>query len=123
VTFGLSLFVGIFAPWLLGLFGSSYQLEATTLLRWLALSAPISTLNFLFFSAFRVQKRLAALIALNLIAAAIFIGIVITFLGTRGINSIGFSWFISQSTILIIAILIYLKRQHIFFALISNFSG
>ena len=104
-----SLFVAIFAPWILGLFGKDYSLEATSLLRWLAIAAPLSTLNFLLFSAFRVQKRLKVLISLNLVSTILFLLFTTIFINWIGLASIGMSWFIGQGLVLILAILIYAK--------------
>jgi len=79
----------VFAPWLLTLFGRSYALHATAILRWIALASPLMVLNQIYFNHLRLENRVVLLVALNLLLASITLGGSTLLLPLFGITAIG----------------------------------
>ena len=79
----------VFAPQFLGIFGHAYAIQGTTLFRMLLLSTPALAITT-FYSAFAwLDKRVWWFAIRELISAAIFFGVLLTFLSHLGLVAIG----------------------------------
>ena len=99
--------VVLLAPFALRLFGHAYSLEATGLLRLLALAAPFSALNYLFDAVAHIRTRNGLFLVMNTlnclvvtVAAALFI--------THGLTGLGLAWVVGQ----IVTALVYTGVYH-----------
>ena len=99
-----AVFTFLVAPWLLLLFGPSYAVEGTVLLRWLAAAAPFSVLVGFYFAKLRVQKRIGYLIALSAVLASITIGSTAVLTSSIDLMAFGIGWFASNLLVSMIAI-------------------
>lgn len=95
------------APIILRVFGRSYSTEASTLLRLLALSAIPFTINAVFVSVARTQRRVRAVAATlaPLSMTALILGYLL--LRAVGIVGIGISWIVAQT---IVAFIVYFTQ-------------
>jgi len=89
LTVSAGVIVGIAAPWLLRLFGQSYAQEASGLLRWLTLGAPLKVLSGLYFTHLRLEKQIGHLILLSTITAAATLGVSAVLMPHLGIAASG----------------------------------
>jgi O-antigen/teichoic acid export membrane protein len=96
--------LGITAPWVLLLFGSSYAQEASGLLRWLAVAAPLVVLTGLYFTYLRVQKRIGWLIVLSTVVAAATLGVTVVLMPSFGIAAGGIGWLIGNGLVAILTV-------------------
>lgn len=94
-TVPLAAICGLFAPFLLMLFGQSY-IEASHLLIWLSLASLPMAVNTLFFSVLRVNKNVKALFYLSLVSAIVTFLVARLQVMTNGIVATGYGWFCSQ---------------------------
>jgi len=85
-------------------FGPEYAGSTVKLLRWLSLSAPFVALNGLFFSIYRILKKIKFLIILSLLIFLITIFSGLLRIENLGIISMGVGWFISQVAVFIICV-------------------
>jgi O-antigen/teichoic acid export membrane protein len=91
VTIGL-----IFAPEILRLFGPSYALHGTTLLRMLLLSQPFLGVTAFYTSFAWIDRRLWRLAVRELITGAVFFGILLALIGHFGILAVGIASLVSS---------------------------
>jgi len=84
---GLTLFTG---PILLSIFGSAYAEQSAGLLRIMALAAPFIVLNQVHFTYLRFHKRTRQLVILNVLLAALILGIAWGSIQQVGANACGF---------------------------------
>jgi O-antigen/teichoic acid export membrane protein len=99
VTLPLALVAGVAAPWVLSLFGPSYAAEATTLMRWLAVAAPLMAFANLYFAGLRVRRRIKEMILLSAAVAAISLLVPLLRLDSHGMGSMGQGWLIAQGLV------------------------
>jgi O-antigen/teichoic acid export membrane protein len=112
VTAPAALLVGILAPWLLAVFfGSAYVPETAPLLRWLAGAAPMTVLSGLYFTYLRVEKRVAELVVLGTLVAAITLGVSVLGMPVYGIAASGLGWLVANSTTVIVGTAMVLWRR------------
>jgi O-antigen/teichoic acid export membrane protein len=104
LTLPAAMVLGIAAPWVLLLFGPSYAQEASGLLRWLSLAAPLVVLTGLYFTYLRVQKRIGRLVALSVVMAAVALGVAVALMPRLGIASTGIGWLIGNGLVATIAL-------------------
>jgi O-antigen/teichoic acid export membrane protein len=97
VTVLISLAAYLVSPLLLAIFGKSYSLNATLLLKWLTVSPVLVVLNAFYFSALRVRKRITELLLVNLLSAAVYLAATLLLLERHGIVATGIAWLISQA--------------------------
>ena len=104
------------APYLLWLFGVSYAVAGTTLLRLLALSAIPNIINALYISIARVQRHLTAMVGVLAGLCLLVLGLSYLLLPLYGITGVGLAWLVSQTIVAVILLLtrlphIWLIRQ------------
>lgn len=90
------------APMILTLFGTAYAAEATTLLRLLALSTLPGMITSLYIAMARSQRRVKALVIVNLALCLTVLGISYCFLPIYGSVAVGWAWLISQSGVALV---------------------
>lgn len=95
ITCGLAVLLGFGAPWVLAVFGKSYQ-YAAPLLVWMALAAPFVALNRVFFTRMQVEHDLKQLLGLSLLSTTIYLGIFFLLVGRWELKTVGAGWLISQ---------------------------
>ena len=89
--------IAVGAPWLLRLFGPTYALQGTGLMRWLALAALPNVIVVLALSIARVQHRSGWVIFVQGTVCLLALGISYALLPTYGIAAVGWAWFASQT--------------------------
>ena len=95
ITCGLSVLLGLSAPWVLLVFGKAYQ-YAVPLLVWMALAAPFVSLNRIYFTRMQVEHQLKWLIALSVTSTAVFLLVFYLTVSQWELKSVGIGWLISQ---------------------------
>jgi len=108
ITVTLATIGFLLSEWILRLFGPDYR-GAATFLKWLCIAAPLSALDSLFTTAFRVQKRLWTMIIINTMILILFIGSQSILLKTMGINIMGIMWMFAQGAGVILSLVIFLR--------------
>jgi len=93
------------APWLLHFFGADYATEATVLLRLLILSALPGIVTTVYVAMVRSQRRLKALIIVNLALCLSVLTISYLFLDVYGTVAVGWAWLVSQSVVALVLLL------------------
>jgi O-antigen/teichoic acid export membrane protein len=106
--------LGVGAPLILTLFGKSYAAEGTTLLRWLCLSSPLILFNNWYLAYARVMGRIRQVVWLQVIAAALLLGLSLAFLLPLGITGVGIAWLLSEAVIAAIGLI---DSRSVFFGL------
>lgn len=96
---------------LLLVFGVSYAVNATTLLRIAAITALPSAFNLTYFSVKRVEKRLKVVVGLSAVAAAATLGLAYLLLPRMGINGAGIALLGSQGLVLLVVGASWLKMK------------
>jgi O-antigen/teichoic acid export membrane protein len=81
------------APLILGLFGHDYGPTATTCLRWLLLSGVLVGINYIVGAVMFIGKRIHLMTAVNVVNAAIVIGLSFW---ARSVTDIGRFWFYGE---------------------------
>jgi O-antigen/teichoic acid export membrane protein len=104
ITVLSALFIFLVAKWFLLLFGPSYSVEGTTLLRWLAAAAPLVVLVGIYFSLLRFQKHVKRLVILSSIIAISTLCSAVFLIPKIGIAAIGLGWFFGYLLVAIFAI-------------------
>jgi O-antigen/teichoic acid export membrane protein len=87
------------APWILRIFGEEYAAAGDTLLRLLAIGLVPSAICILSFGVARVQDHVRALIANQVLLAALVLALSWALLPSMGIEGVGVAWVVSQSTV------------------------
>jgi O-antigen/teichoic acid export membrane protein len=103
LTIPLALILLIVAPWLLLLFGAEYSHAAASMLRWLAVAAPLVVLTWLYFTLLRLQKRVARLVILGGLMAVVLLATSALFLPHLGITATSLGWMAAHSLIVALA--------------------
>jgi O-antigen/teichoic acid export membrane protein len=87
----------IFAPEFLGVFGNSYEVHGTTLMRMLLLSYPgVSVM--IFYSTFAwLDRRVWSMTVRNLATNAVYLAVVIVLIGRHGIDAIGIAALVNSA--------------------------
>ena len=102
----LVLAVLVFAPTILRAFSSGDATRATSLLRLLALAAPLSALNYLFDAVAHLQVRNRLFFSMNSLNCASVIVAALAFV-SRGLSGLGWAWVTAQAlTALVYAIIL-----------------
>jgi O-antigen/teichoic acid export membrane protein len=99
------------APKLLLLFGSTYSESGATLLRIIAISALPWSINLVYLSKLRVEKRLGVIIGLTAFIAVLTLGLAYFLLPRMGINGAGIAWLTTQGTMALVVVADSLKRR------------
>jgi O-antigen/teichoic acid export membrane protein len=111
LTTSLATTVGVTAPWILLLFGPEYAREASSLLRTMAVAAPMVFLRWLYFTRLRVQKLIGRLILASSIVALCTLALAILLTPSLGISATGIGWLIGNSLIVLIALVEIWKEK------------
>lgn len=101
------IFVG--APWILSVFGQTYSMEGTPLLRWLSLAALPNLLIVMALALARVQNRAGLIAATQLLVCVLALALTYIFLPRFGITGAGIAWTASQTIGAFVAGLIVLR--------------
>ncbi len=104
VTIPLACAVGLGAPFLLGIFGASYAANATTLLRWLALTSPMMAFTSLYFSALRVRKRVREMVLLAGLISIVSLAYPFVAVESPQLDSLAVGWLIGQGLVTVIGL-------------------
>jgi O-antigen/teichoic acid export membrane protein len=104
ITILAAILMFLIAPWFLLLFGPSYSIKGTALLRWLAAAAPLVVLVGIYFSLLRFRKQVRRLVALSAVVAVSTLGFAAFLISTIGIAAFGLGWFFGYLLVVIIAI-------------------
>ena len=86
-----------FADKMLLLFGSTYSVSATALLRILALASIPTAINTIFIAVKRVQKDLKALVSLTAFVAVVTLALAFVLIPRIGIEGAGIGWLVGQT--------------------------
>jgi O-antigen/teichoic acid export membrane protein len=103
LTIAGALVVVVGAPWLLGIFGAEYAAEAATLLRWLAVAAPLVVLTSLYFTRLRVEKRIGTLVLLSGMIAFLTLGLAAALMLRYDIAAAGVGWLLGNGLVAALA--------------------
>lgn len=98
-------------PTLLSLFGRSYALEGSELLRWLVLASPFVLVNSLYFTMVRVKKRTRPLIVAAGFTTAFVLGWSFLLLPAQGIVTVGQAFLWAQALVSGAVILMVLLQR------------
>ncbi len=101
----LAIFIAVFAPWLLRIYGPAYSHHATRLLQLLALSAIPNAVTLCYLNITRVQRRMKAVITTTAFLAAGVLILAITLAPIIGIAAVGVGWLVSQTVVAIVLLL------------------
>jgi O-antigen/teichoic acid export membrane protein len=81
------------------IFGRAYSEEGTRLLWVLAATTLPLTVNFLYFSIRRVQRRMTGVIASTLWILVVTLGLSVLLLPKYGLTGVGVAWFVAQTSV------------------------
>jgi O-antigen/teichoic acid export membrane protein len=104
LTVAGALVVALGAPWILRLFGVQYAAEATVLLRWLAVAAPLVVMTSLHFTRLRVEKRIGQLVLLSGLVAVLTLGLAAALLPRYGISASAVGWLLGNGLVNALAV-------------------
>jgi len=108
------LLVFAIAPQLLLLFGGSYSESGTSLLRLMAVSALPWSINLIYLSKLRVERKLKIIISFTASTAILALGLSYFLLPRMGINGVGFAWLATHGIIaLVVMVTSFRGRQAI----------
>lgn len=105
----LALVGAVAADPLLTLFGGEYSNEATVLLRYFALSLPLSAVIVVGLAVERVRQRSARAFAVASLATATTIGLDLWLLGAQGLTGAGVAWVAGQALGALLTVAIVLR--------------
>lgn len=95
ITCALAVLLGLGAPWVLLIFGKSYQ-YAAPLLVWMVLAAPFASLNRVSFSRMQVEQDIKQLIVLSMLSSVVFLLLFFLMVDQWELKTVGIAWLISQ---------------------------
>jgi len=95
---------------LLLFYGGQYAVNATALLRWLAITAFPLAINITYINIKRVQKKMKTVILLGVFMTAMVFLMSYLLLPRLGIKGIGIAWLAGQSVIAFIVIVMEMRR-------------
>ena len=101
------------APWLLLLFGGSYSESGTTLLRIMSVSALPWSINVVYLSKLRVERKLKVIIGFTVVIAVLSLGLSYFLLPRMGINGVGFAWLATHGIIAFVVMVTSLKGRQV----------
>ena len=101
----LSIFIAVFAPLLLRIYGPAYSHHTTRVLQLLALSAIPNAVTLTYLNITRVQRRMKAVIVTTACLAVGVVFIAITLAPIIGIAAVGVGWLVSQSVVAMVLLL------------------
>lgn len=110
VTVPMALMIGIGAHLFLSIFGQDYIENATSLLRILAITAPIVGINGILYSYLRSKSMHAELISISFSVSVMAFLLASAMMRSIGIVASGYGYFLSQILGLFLAILLIRKR-------------
>ena len=87
------------APLILTIFHPEYAAAATPLLRWLCLSSLLIIFNNWYLAYLRIVGRIRRVVWLQVMAAALLLGLTYVLLKPLGINGVAFAWMLSEAAI------------------------
>jgi len=94
-----AILLAVGAPYILRVFGANYAAEGSALLRLLVLSAIPNTVNALYISIARVQRHMAAIVAVLGTLCTLVVGSSYVLLPLYGISGVGWAWLVSQTLV------------------------
>ncbi|MDX3075037.1 lipopolysaccharide biosynthesis protein [Streptomyces sp. MI02-7b] len=100
----ITLFMGVFAPQILGVFGEGYAQEGAPLLRLLALCSLTRVLIEVYFGILRAQSRTGLLAFLQGVLCLLVLGLTLALLGPLGITGAGWAELGSLVVIAVVAV-------------------
>jgi hypothetical protein len=101
----LAIFIAVFAPLLLRIYGPAYSHHATRLLQLLALSAIPNAVTLTYLNITRVQRRMKAVITTTAFLAAGVMILAISLAPIIGIAAVGVGWLVSQTVVATVLLL------------------
>ena len=107
-----ALVLGFGAPVILVIAGKSYSQEGTVLLRWLCVASPLVVFNTWYLAYARVIGQIMRVVWLQVIAAALLLGICIVTLDQLGISAVAVAWAISEGVITLAGVV---HSRHVLF--------
>jgi O-antigen/teichoic acid export membrane protein len=96
--------VGIAASWVLAIFGRSYAQEATSLLRLLALAAPLAIPAHLYITYLRVRKLTKCLVISTALMAILTLGTTALLMPRIGVAAGGLGWLLGNGSVAVVAL-------------------
>lgn len=105
VTLPLAIITTFMAPWILSIFGQSYVIEATGLLRWVAISSPMTVLIQLFYTKLRINQNIKLLIGLSLFN--VIVTLIISRVGLQGLGIPAVGIGVLSGNLLTIQLIVY----------------
>lgn len=109
LVLGGVLVILIFAPLIMGLFGSAYVQDGAPVLRLLALSCLPWAVTTLYCAAARVRRRTHRVAIVQIATLAVFLAVSAPLVKAHGAQGVAFGWLVAHST-LCIAILVQVLR-------------
>jgi O-antigen/teichoic acid export membrane protein len=91
-------FLLIAAPWILSILGPDYADEGSTVLRLMALAIPFTIFSTMYINTARVQNKMGRVVVIQLLLAALIIGLTATLLPIMGIDGAGWAYLIAEAT-------------------------
>lgn len=114
-----ALFLGfVAAPVVLRLYGDDYAANSTVVFQLLALGVIPFSINTLFVSISRVQRRLGRVIVMEAALCFITLGLALILAKPMGINGVGLAYLTGQTVVA--AALLLTSMRHVFIAPLSN---
>jgi O-antigen/teichoic acid export membrane protein len=98
------------APLILGVFGAAYANEGSALLRLLALAAIPNTINAVYVSVARVERRIGNIVVLLGVLAAAVLGLAVVLLPALGITGVGLAWLTAQTLCAVVVYVAHLRH-------------
>lgn len=111
ITIPAALIMGLTAPWLLYLFGHNYTQAGTGLLRWLAISAPLTVFTHIQFTYLRVQKKVGQLIVISGLFAITSLGIAAFLMPIWGLEGCGLGVVAGNGVVTLIFLVTFLHNK------------
>ncbi len=105
----LSLMTLIGAPYILRIFGTTYAAKGVTLLRLLAVAVIPYSINTLYLSFARVQRRISGIIFVQATLCVLVLMLGYALLPSDGIAGIGIAWLVSQTLVAVVIMLTQLR--------------
>lgn len=106
----LVLLVAVFAPWLLGFFGSFYA-HSALLLRLLTFSILPLSINGLFITLWRVRKQMLYLNLFTVFLTFGSIALSYLFVAPLGLDGVGWGWLAGQTSFALVTLILILRER------------
>jgi len=108
-------FMLIGAPWLLTFLGGAYAAQGTTVLRLLAAAVPFLVISTLYSTTARVRGQMGRVVAIQLSAAVITIGLALLLVHDMGINGVGLAYLTAEvlaAVVVVVPLIRLLREKH-----------